>query len=412
MTAAALPSLPPLPSPLPRFAGASGLPTAHRPVDLFTPGVVRAACAAAALLVALPCAAQEAAPSAVTEPAAAPAAEAPRPPNRLSLTGRIELQGEREEKEGRAPEETTGLDSARLELEYERDRWLDAVLEVDLADGIELLDAFVRAGPKALRARVGQFKPPISGVELESGWTLPLVRRGIVHNVLEEDMRFVGRRPGVQLEASAGGALRPELRAAAFQGIQPGGELIREVGKLETGLAARASVRPGPVELGAFGAIVGTEPIAGFGIGRYWTVGADAALDLEAGGFGFRAWADALYGRSFYALGLIGLDGTFTAARGIVAIRRGGLSARRPYVEAFVLAETVRFDVDTPGSTLSGTAFGLNVGFWKRLRLGVQVEERRSGESSPPLTDGGNRLRDRRVYLVELGGSLGHGWRF
>jgi hypothetical protein len=40
------------------------------------------------------------------------------------------------------------------------------------------------------------------------------------------------------------------------------------------------------------------------------------------------------------------------------------------------------------------------------------MEERRSGAASPPLSDGGNPLRDRRAFLIELGGSLGRGWRF
>jgi hypothetical protein len=374
--------------------------------------VARAAATLAALAAALAAPAQDV-------PAPAPAAEQParlaepaRPPNRLGVKARVELQAEREEKEGRAPEESRRLDSARLELRYERGRWLDAVLEVDVADGVELKDAFLRSGTSLLAAKAGQFKPPFSAVELESGWTLPLVRRGVVHQVLEDHMRFAGRRPGAQVEASLGGPLRPELHAGAFQGLSAGGEVLRDAGRLETGFAGRASIRPGPLELGAFGALVGTEPVPGAGIGRYWAAGADVVLDLEAAGFGVRAWADAIVGRSFYALGLVGGDGTFAAGRAVVALRWGGLRAGDPYVEPFGLAETVRFDVDTPGTTLTGLVAGVNVGFWKRLRLGLQVEERRSGDASPPLTDGGNPLRDRRVVLVELGGSVGQGWRF
>lgn len=367
-----------------------------------------AAAVVAALLAAVPVTAQEPVRAALVEPPP----DAAGPANRIALKGRIELQAERDEKEGREPESSAGLDSARVELRYERGRWLDAILEVDVASGVALRDAFVRTGTRLLAARLGQFKPPISAVELESGWTLPVVRRGIVHQVLEEHMRFTGRRPGAQLEASAGGPLRPALDAGAFQGLAPGGALLPEVGTLETGIAGRVSVRPGPLELGAFGALVGTEPVAGFGIGRYWDVGADAVLDLVAAGFGIRAWADGHYGKSFYALGLVGLDGTFAAGRAIAAVRWGGLEAGRPYVEAFGLAETVRFDMETPGSTLSNAAVGLNAGLWKRVRLGIQMEERRSGAASPPLSDGGNPLRDRRAFLIELGGSLGRGWRF
>jgi hypothetical protein len=371
-------------------------------------GALRAAALGLALLAPLAGAAQEPAGAAPPEP---PPPDAARPASRLGLKGRVELQARRDEKDGREPEETSGIDSARIELRYERGRWLDAVLEVDVADGLELRDAFVLTGTRRLATRLGQFKPPISAVELDSGWTLPVLRRGIVHQVLEDHMRFTGRRPGVQLEASAGKPLRPSLEIGVFQGLAPGGELLPRVGTLETSVAGRASVRPGPLELGAFGALVGTEPMPGFGIGRYWAVGADAVLELEAAGFGFRAWADAHYGKSFYALGLVGLDGMFAAGRAIAAVRWGGLDGGRPYVEAFGLAETVRFDLDTPGSTLSGAAVGLNAGLWKRLRLGIQVEERRSGTASPPLSDGGNRLRDRRAFLVELGGSFGHTWR-
>jgi hypothetical protein len=367
--------------------------------------------AAAAMLAGSPVAAQDAAPP-QSEAAAEAAAERVRPPNRLSVKARVELQGKREEKAGRAAEESFGADTARVELRYERGQWLDAVFEVDAADGVEVLDAFVRLGTRALRTQVGQFKPPISATELESSWTLPLVRRGVVHKTVEDYMRFAGRRPGVQVEASAEGPLRPALALGAFQGLAPGGDPMDTVGVYETTFAGRASIRPGPLELGAFGALAGTEPIAGFGIGRYWTAGADAVLDLEVGPFGVRAWADAFYGKSFYAVGLIGFDGTFAAGRAITALRWGGLRGGRPYVEVFGLAETVRFDLETPGSTLTGMAAGVNVGLWRRLRLGLQVEERRSGSASPPLTERGNQLRDRRVYAVELGGSLGHGWRF
>lgn len=347
-----------------------------------------------------------AAPVAAQAPEAAPAA------NELAVKARAELLGERDEKEGRPPEESRSIDAARLEVRYERERWLDAVLEVDVADGIVLKDAFARLGTRHLATRAGQFKPPVSAVELESSWTLPLLRRGIVHQALEDWMRFTGRRPGVEVHAGGDRPLRPALDAGAFQGVGADGALLPDVGELETGLAARASVRPGPLELGAFATLVGTEPMPGYGMGRYWDVGADAVLDAKAGGFGFRAWADGHYGTSFYALGLVGLDGRFAMGRVLAAVRWGGLDAGRPYVEAFGLAEKISFDLETAGSTLSNAIVGLNVGLWKRLRLGVQVEERRSGDASPPLSDGGNPLRDRRAYLVELGGSLGHAWRF
>jgi hypothetical protein len=329
----------------------------------------------------------------------------------LEVTGRLAARRTEVHATEREPATELEIRRARVELDYRYQKLLRAVLEVDGGEGFELRDAFVRVGRKALAVRVGQFKPPLSGMELVSSWRLPLARRGLVHNALVDHLRFAGRRPGVQLEWRGEPAWKPQLTAGAFQGSDGAGRLFRTVGVLQTNLLARASVEPGRSELGASAALVGTEAFAGIGIGRYWIAALDASTRARLGPVRLRGWGEAMYGTSFYGTGALGRDTPFVGGRLLVAGRLWGSRTDAPYVELFAQAEQLRFDVAVEDSELRGYVVGLNTGFWDRFRLTLQAEQRRAGARSPYLSAGGNQLRDRTVYLVQLESRLSARWR-
>jgi hypothetical protein len=368
----------------------------------------------------------------------------------LTLEGQLNLRGLRTRSEPRRGElgeprvaHELGVSRAQIELGYRYRKWLAVVLQGDLAafpgaqpeyawpaddtpepagDGFPLEDAYARIGGKELAVRIGYFKPPVSAVEMDSSWDLPIARRGILHAALVEDMRFAGRRPGIQLEWAAGSGsfsarsdpiLKPKLRVGVFQGSDSDGSPLHTLGVYETNLAARGSIQQGPVEVGLFGTLVGTPPYTGALVGRYWLVGADALADATMGPLGVRAWVDLAYGLSFHGLyGALGQDAPFAAGRALLAVRRGGDKRGSSYLELFGMAEAVNFDLTAEHRTLSGYVAGLNVGFWDRLRLTFQAEVRKVGIYSPNLSAGGNQLRERTVFLAQLGGAYDARWRF
>src|SRR5919106_1747780 len=75
------------------------------------------------------------------------------------------------------------------------------------------------------------------------------------------------------------------------------------------------------------------------------------------------------------------------------------------------MAEGVNFDLVADHRTVSGYVVGINAGWWDRLRLTLGMERRDVGIYSPLLTDGGNQLRERTVFIVQLGGALDERWR-
>ena len=137
-------------------------------------------------------------------------------------------------------------------------KWLSAQVEVDVAEGIELLDAWMLARNENLSVRAGKFKMPFSAIEMESSFTLPMVRRGLVHDILVDELEVAGRRPGVAFGARSRGDFRPSLVLGAFQGSvltheDPGDrdvELMSERALDAQSLVARAEARVWDVTLG------------------------------------------------------------------------------------------------------------------------------------------------------------------
>jgi hypothetical protein len=199
------------------------------------------------------------------------------------------------------------LASARFGIEYRSPlRWLSAELELEIADRPEVKDAFILAG-KRLFAKAGQFKLPTAALELESPWTLPLVRRGLVHDLLTDWLDVAGRRPGLALGYRGKGGLKPRLTLGAFQGttmtdVVPGDRdvaLIEKASLKAQSLAARAELRLAMVDVGAwYEHRVGSKVFGEFS--HFPTFGLDATVDQTFDGGGLRVVVDGGGGQSHY----------------------------------------------------------------------------------------------------------------
>lgn len=119
---------------------------------------------------------------------------------------------------------------------------VEAEVTADLSSKSPLKDAFVRVadGKKRLRLYGGQFKAPFLERELESSWRLPLIRRGLVADYLEDTHHLGGRRLGLMGEVSLKEAWKLKVSGGVFQGTRDTDTGIRA----SEDAALRASVRP------------------------------------------------------------------------------------------------------------------------------------------------------------------------
>jgi hypothetical protein len=283
-------------------------------------------------------------------------------------------------------------------------KWLSAQIEIDAAEELELLDAWMMARNENFSARAGKFKVPFSAIEMESSFTLPMVRRGFVHDLLVEELEVAGRRPGIALGARSKDDFRPSLVLGAFQGSilkdetpdDRDVELASEDALAAQSLVARAEARVWDVTLGVnYEHRVGTnredEP------SHYWTFGADAVLDTELENHGLRAWVEVMDGASFFEHRLKpndSFDAIFVSVRAIAAFRFGGTRRETFYVEPYGMIATLDPDIDIASDVVVEEAFGVNVGLWKRVRVGLELEFQKAQTNFPEryfLDENGDR---------------------
>ncbi|QRK04796.1 hypothetical protein JQX13_31815 [Archangium violaceum] len=170
-------------------------------------------------------------------------------------------------------ERSLSIASARVGLEASLPH-VDAEVTADLSSKSILKDAFVRVadGKKRLRLYGGQFKAPFLERELESSWQLPLMRRGLVADYLEDTHHLGGRRLGLMGEASIKQGWKLKVSGGVFQGARD--EDTDTINGEDAAL--RVSVRPFKgLTIGASGYM--TEVFKGI---RNYAVTADAALRL------------------------------------------------------------------------------------------------------------------------------------
>ncbi|HET9958030.1 MAG TPA: hypothetical protein VFQ61_26210 [Polyangiaceae bacterium] len=305
------------------------------------------------------------------------------------------------------------LASARMALDYESPMpWLSAQVELELGDGISLKDGFIQARDEHFTVRAGQFKMPISPLEVESPWSLPIVRRGFMHRLLNDWLDIGGRSPGILVGVRDKHGIRPSLTAAVFQGRTlrrvPAG-----VNRDTTGIGAvsmdsqsyvlRAGVEILHIGLGAWYEYRVGSPSLGVS-DRFHTGGVDATLDLQLPHGGLRVWSELVAGESWYKhrYKTSTENPIFVEGRALVALRFGGVEDDDFYVEPFGMFGGFDADRDIRSDLAWEAAAGMNVGFWKRARLTLQGEVNRTGENFPE-TFFPNSNVERESLLLQAG---------
>lgn len=305
------------------------------------------------------------------------------------------------------------LASARFGIEYQSPlRWLSAELELDIAgNSPELKDAFVQAG-KRFFVKAGHFKVPTAALELESPWTLPLVRRGLVNELLTDWLDVAGRRPGVAVGFRCKCELKPRLTLGAFQGttlqdVVPGDrdvQLIEETALDAQSYAVRGELKVAGVQLGAwYEHRIGSQIAGEFE--HFPTFGLDATLDKTFERGGLRIWLDGGGGESLYVntdKPDAAEDPLFLVGRGLVGYRFGGVALGDPYVEPFGFFAVLDPDTEVVADFATEAALGVNAGYWDRARLTLQAEMT-NGQRNFPEGFLANVDPDRLSVLLQAG---------
>jgi hypothetical protein len=147
----------------------------------------------------------------------------------LRLRGRLIGAYELRDEEGKVGRwtDTFSLQNARLDGRWEVIDDLRLVLEVELADGISIRDAYARYQVhKAFRLTLGNFKKPFSRLRLDSPWELLIPRRGLL------DQEVIGDGPyggfgGRDIGLMASGSVGKEVKFKYFAGVFDGRSLNR-----------------------------------------------------------------------------------------------------------------------------------------------------------------------------------------
>ncbi|MFO7177876.1 MAG: hypothetical protein DIU78_004165 [Pseudomonadota bacterium] len=322
-----------------------------------------------------------------------------RVPGTFELRGRIHVTGELLHRplvagaEGDATSLDLAVPTARVSARYTAPfEWLTAELEFDIADR-RMKDGYIRARNRHLSAQAGQFKVPISGIAMESGWDLPLVRRGMIHDLLLDWLDVAGRLPGVLFGVRGRGGIKPQLQVGAFQGqvqvdpIVPGDrdtDLIEAMNLEAQSYVARFEVELADIDFGlSYQHRVGSP-----GLGQtehYPTAGFDAMVNETFDTGGLRLWLDVLAGESFYEVAgkTSPGDPLFATARLLVAYRFGGVVPDAFYVEPYAMGGVFEPDFDVSNDFAWEVAVGVNVGAWDRARVSLQGEALRASRNFP-----------------------------
>ncbi len=286
--------------------------------------------------------------------------------------------------------------SARFRVDYLSPwPWLTGQIEVDFAGKPDLRDGYVQAKGERAAFRMGQFKMPVLAMQMESPWVLPLVRRGLIHDLTVDWLDVAGRLPGAMLTLREKfGDIKPKLFLGAFQArrfveIDVDGtrdtDLVRERSLSSQKLVARGQVDIGSVEIGAvYEHRIGSPAFSQ--LLRLWTAGGDVTVNHVFATGGLRIWVDALAGASWYELATKAADGkyaTFVTARALVAYRFGGVVPEAPYVEPYVFGGMFDPDVDISTDLAWEATAGVNFGFFGRARVTLQAEMDRAQRNLP-----------------------------
>lgn len=315
----------------------------------------------------------------------------------VQLGGRLDVRETIERPEGGIWAGELTLPVARLEASYRWKKRLRAVVEFDVRG--EVKDAFIwlKIGG-GVATRAGHFKLPLSLVELESATRLPVVRRGLLRDVLNDALGLSGRSNGAQLEWKCSGCFgNVKLVAGVWQTQDPDSKVALERGLgLEPGV--RGTWELGDLELGASGLVQPAGASPG-GVERSWLAALDVRHTLRLGDGALRTWAEGITGRA----ALLGGTGNVLMGRLVTAWRLGGADRGKAYVEPFVMLSAVDPDLDRHDDLVWEGVGGLNAGRWERWRVQAQLEVRKASAGMRPVLKAlEESIATRRAVLVQL----------
>lgn len=375
----------------------------------------RAGVALAALLAAAPGARAQEPPPKATPAAPAPADSIDRFRwTRFELRGRLLVRGWTDRENG---ESTSDFDAenARLELRWRPATWLRGVVEYDQAEDRHLKDAYFAFRTGRFEVRAGQFKPPVSPIQMESRWDLPSADRGLLSDVLIGAFGIAGRRPGVQVEWDQKGgplvAMAGVFRASNVRGDRIGDEAFDNFVNDWDALKAtvRLAWRKRRFETGASFDLRPAEPVPGEGYRRFWTASADLTWSARRGGP--RVWAEGHAGSSWQDSDAFdGATATFLAGRVLAGWRFGGRKKRDLSIEPYVASTWFDPDASVREDLMWEVAGGVHLGALAHLRLTLEAQHRGVARNAPlslglfPLGDGPPSSRTRLV--AQLGAAF------
>ena len=377
----------------------------------------RAALAAALLapvVLVSPCttAAQEAPPEPAPAPDSATAAADGEPADsfrwtRVELHGRLLLRGFTDSEDGETSSDFDA-ENIRLELRWRPARWLRGAIEYDQGEGTHLKDAFLAFERGRFEIRAGQFKPPVSPIQMESRWDLPSADRGLLSQVLVDSFGIAGRRPGVQVawdeKGGPWGAAAGVFRASNVRGDRLADEafdnLADDWGALKA--TGRLAWRQRRLQFGAAFDLRPAEPVPGEGYSHYWTAGAD--LTWSARRRGPRVWAEGYAGSSWQdADPFDGDPATFLAGRVLAGWRFGSGKEKDLALEPYAAGSLFDPDASVREDLLWEIAGGVRLGAFKYLRLVLEAQHRDVSRNAPlslGLLPFGGRPPSSRTRLV------------
>ena len=146
-------------------------------------------------------------PPQTEEPELAPKVEEPAPVYPMfhpeaRLIGGVErsLEHPRAAQIGEHGRQPFFLEQARIELDFETSKWLSGSFSAELSDDVSVRDAFVNARVKRwFQVQAGNFKRPMSRIELMGATKLPFRDRGIFNRALLRQGEWGNRALGVML---------------------------------------------------------------------------------------------------------------------------------------------------------------------------------------------------------------------
>ncbi len=322
-------------------------------------------------------------------------------------------------------ESDLGADNVRFEIRWRPRPRLRAVLEWDHDEMIardfalrevSLKDAFLELRPGRFRIRVGQFKSPLSPVELASRWDLPVSDRGLLSDLLRFSFGVAGRRPGLELRwRKKGGPIAVTMatqRATSTRGDRIGDESFNNVAPDWGALATTARVvwegkRTG---LGGVFNLRTAEPLPDEGYAHLWTAGADVSWRGK-GPDRPRVWAEGYVGSSWQDSNAFdGRAATFLAGRVLGAWNVRLQKLRSLYLEPFLGAALIEPDRTVREDLVWEASGGLCLTALGHLRLVLEVQRRGVARNAPPSLGlapaGGPPMRSRTRLIAQIGAAF------